>query len=169
MLSDLEGFLGVPDESSVETLLNELSDAYHDYSNLNAMQLLYKYECGVSYGADDKAVFISSLPIGIREFFCMPAFRTGVAELAEWVGCNVMVIIGTSATEEDNSKEYIGVISFNDSCLYKKIVDKLVYDSNLKLSYRGWFLGFNGKWYRNYKPEVPIQEIKDDIDAILNP
>lgn len=167
MLSDLEGFLGVPDESYGEVLLNELVTAQEDYTTLNPLQLLYKYSAGMVTG-NEKAVYIAYLPIGIREFFEMPAFRTGVAELAEWMACNVMIVIGTSLDDENNTKEYVGVVSFNDSCLYKKILDKLLYDSDLKLCYRGWFLGFNGKWYRNYNPEVTIQEIKDSILPILN-
>lgn len=168
MLSDLEGFLGMPDESYAETLLDELVNAYVDYSQLNAMQLLYKYSAGMIYGKDERAVYIAVLPIRMKDFFEMPAFRTGVADLAETMCCNVMIVIATCVDEQNNTKEDIAIIGINDSCLYKKILDKMVYSSNLKLLYRGWFHGCNGKWYRNYKPEVTVDEIKADVQAILD-
>lgn len=167
MLSDLEGFLGIPDETYAEDLIDELLVAYDDYSHLNPMQLLYKFSAGTIYGAHNKVVYIAYLPIRIKEFFEMAEFRTGVSEFAKWIRCNVMIIFGSGLDEQNNTKEDVAVISFRDNALYKKILDKLIYDSDMKLSYRGWFLGF-GKWYRNYNPEVSIEKIRENIKAILN-
>lgn len=171
MLSELEGFLGVPDEGYAEEMVGGLLVAFDDHLHLNALQLLYKYSAGTITGATGEAVYIAFLPIRMREFFERPAFRTGVAMLAEWMECNVMVVIGTALDEENNLKDDMAVISFNDSnLLYEKILDKFVNDSELKLSYRGLFPGFTGgKWFRNYTPEVPVEDIKDLLTEILNP
>lgn len=168
MLSDLEGFLGIPDDSYGESLVNELALAYEDITDLNAMQLLYKFSNGCVADADDMAVYFCSIPIGIKELFEMPAFRSGVLELSEWMGCSVMVIMGRTVDEDNNSESFLGVICFRNSCLYKKILDKLVYESDLKLSYRGWFLGFNGKWYKMEKPVDNIEEIKEFIKPLIS-
>lgn len=177
MLSELEGYLGVPDESYGATLFQELSIAYEDYSKLDALQLLYKYSAGIVSVGRDRSVYMAYIPIGIKELYSMRQFRAGIAELAEWMGCQVMIIIGQTADGDANNntsngdkdfKEYIGVVNFQDSVLYKKILDKFLYDSKLSLCYRGLIPGVFGKWFRNHKPQVPLEEVKSYITNVLN-
>lgn len=150
IIRELEAIIGCrADPQYGQILVDSLQQANAEYSQLNAYQLLLKYSTNdFFYGR--KCITFVDLPMGLREFMEKPSYHVGVVEFAEVMKINIYVLVASTVDEQNNEDNFIGVINVNDSILYKRVVDKLLYDSKLKLCYQSRFPYLNGKWYRHH-------------------
>lgn len=151
IIEELEAIIGCrADPLYGETLVDSLTQANAEYSQLNSYQLLLKYSTNDFYYGRKCITFVD-LPMGMQEFIEKPSYHVGLVEFAEVMKINIYIIVAFTVDEQNNNEDnFIGVINVNDSILYKRVVDKLLYDSKLKLCYQSRFPYLNGKWYRHH-------------------